>query len=174
MAAVVMMLNIRTATLSDLPCIARIQAACYKSEFLEHNIAFSSKLQQAAHTCWLACVDRQVVGYLISLPVTPATFPPLNATTFCLNPTATMLYLHDLAVHPDYRASGAGRQLIQHAKAQARQWGFKHLTLIAVQDSSSYWQKQGFELIDPVSLDLQHKVASFGQDAFLMQQILSI
>lgn len=166
------MLHIRTATLHDLPLISSIQAACYAAEFIENDIAFASKLQQTAPTCWLACVDQQVVAYLICLPVSPANFPQLNATEFCLTPDATMLYLHDLAVHPDYRTSGAGRQLVQHAKVQARQMGFNTLSLIAVQDSSSYWQKHGFEVIDPASLNLQHKVASFGQDACLMQQVL--
>lgn len=166
------MLTVRTATLNDLSSISVIQASCYSPEFLENEAAFASKLQQAAHTCWLACVDQQVVAYLISLPVSPDTFPQLNATEFYLAPDATMLYLHDLAIHPDYRASGAGRQLIQRVQIQARQLGFTTLSLIAVQDSSIYWQKHGFEIIDPAILNLQHKVASFGQSACLMQQVL--
>ena len=97
------MLHIRTATLHDLPLISSIQAACYAAEFIEDDIAFASKLQQAAPTCWLACVDQHVVAYLICLPVSPANFPQLNATEFCLTPDANMLYLHDLAVHPDHR-----------------------------------------------------------------------
>lgn len=170
--SMIVMLTIRTARLNDLPCIATIQACCYEPEFVENDTAFSSKLQQATSTCWLACVNQQVVAYLISLPVSPATFPVLHATEFCLTPDANMLYLHDLAVHPEYRSSGAGRELIQHAKAQARQLGFKTLCLIAVQDSSSYWQKHGFETINPVVWNVRHKVASFGQDACLMQLVL--
>lgn len=164
-------LHIRTATLNDVAHICRIQAACYLPEFLEDQTAFAAKITVSAKTCWLACWNNEVIGYLISLPVSMHSFPQLNSQEITRVENATLLYWHDLAVHPDYRSTGAGKQLIQHALTLAKQQ-FEEILLIAVQQSHPFWEKFGFHIVHPIPDNLITKVKSFGTDAKLMQQYL--
>lgn len=133
-----MNIQIVNASSADLAKIAVIQAACYSADFVEDSKAFAAKLNASPHTCWLARQGQHSIGYLVSVPVRMDTLPTLNATSFEMASDANLLYLHDLAIHPNFRASGAGRQLIQQLKQQAAHLGFKKLLLIAVQDSATY------------------------------------
>lgn len=167
-----MMIQIRTAQSSDLAGILAIQAQCYQPDFLEDAAAFRSKINASASTCWLAIMDEQVVAYLVSVPVDQDTFPALNAARFELSKTPTMLYWHDMAVHPAYRRYGVAQQLANHALQQSRLMQFKQVGLIAVQSSSGYWLKHGFVTADATLYGLEQKVSSFGEDAVFMQQTL--
>lgn len=166
------LLNIRNAHLDDVNHIHAIQASCYEIQYLEHANSFASKINKAAQSCWIAEMNGHVIAYLICLPVNAHTFPALNASKFEQCDTPTLLYLHDLAVHADYRDVGAGQQLIKHALDFAKQQHFDHIGLVAVQGSTKYWQKQGFEVRSAMLYGLNKKVASFGTDAVFMQQQL--
>ena len=164
--------HIRTATPEDVHDILRIQASCYQPDFLEAEQAFASKLQASPHTCWLVSVEQQIAAYLVSIPVDRHTFPALDAAVFHLSKSPELLYWHDMAVHPDFRSSGIAAQLASYALQQARVLGFKQAGLIAVQDSSRYWTKHGFQVANSDAYGLTAKVASFGTDAVFMQQML--
>ena len=166
------MLQIRNAHLGDVQNIQDIQASCYETRYLEHADSFASKLNKTAQSCFIAELNEQAIAYLISLPVDTHTFPALNAAEFEYCDTPTLLYLHDLAVHANYRDVGAGHQLIKHVLAFTKQQHLDHIGLIAVQGSTHYWQKQGFKVCCPTPLGLSEKVASFGADAVFMQQQL--
>ena len=166
------MLQIRNAHLNDVQNIQNIQTSCYEARYLEHADSFASKINKTAQSCWIAEMNAHAIAYLICLPVNADTFPALNATEFEPSDSPALFYLHDLAVHADYRDAGAGRQLIQHARDFAKQQNFGHIGLIAVQGSTIYWQKQGFKVCCPTPLGLSEKVASFGADAVFMQQQL--
>lgn len=164
--------HIRTATPEDVPDILRIQAHCYQPDFLEAEQAFASKLQASPHTCWLVSREQQVAAYLVSIPVDRHTFPALDAADFCLSPSPELLYWHDMAVHPDSRGDGVAATLARYALQQAKLLDFYQVGLIAVQDSSSYWHKHGFQVADSENYGLVDKLASFGADAVFMQQTL--
>ena len=166
------MLHIRNAQLDDVTHIHDIQATCYQTQYLEHINSFASKINKTAQSCWIAEINGYAIAYLICLPVNAYTFPALNAAEFEQSDSPTLLYLHDLAVHADYREVGAGRQLIKHALDFAKQQHFNQIGLIAVQGSINYWQKQGFDVRCPTLLGLSEKVASFGTEAVFMQQQL--
>lgn len=148
--------------------ICEIQASCYEAQYLEQSAAFFSKISKTSATCWVACLNKQVIAYLICLPVNTATFPVLNASDFELCQHPSLLYLHDLAVHPQYRALGAGLQLINHALNYAKQHQYQQLGLISVQDAESYWQKHGFKSSCATLHQLEDKLTSFGADAVFM------
>lgn len=163
-----MNIQIINATLEDLERITQIQATCYDAEFIEDPRAFATKLMASSETCWLALSNWQTVGYLVSVPVHLNSLPSLNALSFQTTAAADALYLHDLAIHPDFRASGAGRQLIHQFKQQTAQLGYKNMLLIAVQDSAAYWQGHGFKALQSLPDAIAKKVSSFGHDALLM------
>lgn len=163
---------IRTAQPDDVYEILRIQACCYQPDFLENEAAFASKIQASPHTCWLLASGSRIAAYLVSIPVDRHTFPALNATKLQLSETPELLYWHDMAVHPDYRGDGIAARLAAYALQQAQQLGFRQVGLIAVQDSSTYWQRHGFQVANSDTFGLTAKVASFGEGAVFMQQTL--
>lgn len=46
-----------------------------------------------------------------------------------------ILYISNLAVHPQYRRLGVGRQLLLSCESVARQWGFSELYLHVLEDN---------------------------------------
>lgn len=159
---------------SDLHAVLRIQSQCYPNAYLESTEAFASKLAGANACSWVTSPSGQPTStaqaYLVCLPVDPATFPALNAEAWQAPRAATMLYLHDLAVSPELRGSGAATALIECAVNRARALGLHELVLIAVQGSTPFWCRHGFEVHAPEHASLRIKLASFGSDATFMRR----
>lgn len=161
-------MDIRPMKPADLGLVLAIQQRCYPPAYHEPLAAFDNKLRQSPASAWLATCDEGAQAYLVTLPVDEAHFPALHADDWCLPPRAKWLYLHDLAVDPDHRGSGAGQRLVQHAFAHARVLGLEGLALVAVQGSQPYWARQGFQARTLTHTGLLEKLRSFGDDACFM------
>lgn len=136
---------LRPMTPADLPGVLAVQAACYEPAYHEPQVAFHAKLTQCADTCWVMAQDASVAAYLVCLPVTDAALPALHQADWQRPRRASALYLHDLAVSPTLRGSGAASRLIEQAIQAARASGLSSLVLVAVQGSVPFWQRHGFE-----------------------------
>lgn len=155
-------------TLPDLGLVLAIQQRCYPPAYHEPLAAFENKLRQAPGSAWLAVSGRHTLAYLVTLPVDEAHFPALHAACWAPPPQAKWLYLHDLAVDPPHRGSGAGRRLIEQALGHARAQGTEGLALVAVQGSQPYWARQGFQAQEVGHGALLEKLRSFGDEACFM------
>lgn len=155
-------------TLADLSLVLAIQQRCYPPAYHEPPAAFENKLRQAPDSAWLAVSGEHTLAYLVTLPVDEAHFPALHAASWAPPPRAKWLYLHDLAVDPDHRGSGAGQRLVKQALGHARAQGTEGLALVAVQGSQPYWNRQGFRVRAIDHAALQARLRSFGDDACFM------
>lgn len=155
-------------TLADLSPVLAIQQRCYPPAYHEPLAAFENKLRQSPASAWLALTGADIQAYLVTLPVDEEHFPALHAATWSPPPQAKWLYLHDLAVDPRHRGSGAGQRLVEQAFAHVRQLGLEGLALVAVQGSQPYWARQGFEAREVGHSGLRDKLHSFGTDARFM------
>lgn len=169
--------HVRLLTTPDLKEVARLQTLAYESRFHEPVEAFRAKLIAAPASCWIAEMAGTPVGYLITLPLHDQDGLPLpalsDARTVQTHPQANWLYLHDLAVDPQYRGIGIADKLIARALCYATQHDIPQLGLIAVQASEAFWNRHGFQRMaapDPV---VASKLRSFGSDALFMTQRLS-
>ena len=156
----------------DMPAVMRIQAQCYSAIVPESLASMAAKRHAAPHTCHAAWHADALVGYLLSLPVRGLALPPLDSPDCVLAADADALYLHDLALAPAARGSGAGRALVARALAVGAQAGLKRALLVAIQGSAPYWARHGFETVEPPHAELRAKLASYGADAQLMQRAL--
>lgn len=156
----------------DLPAVMRIQAQCYTAIVPESLASMSAKQQHAPHTCHAAWRRGALVGYLLSLPVRGLALPALDSPACTIDPAADALYLHDLALAPAARGSGAGQALVARALAVGAQRGLRRALLVAIQGSVPYWARLGFEPLAPPTPDVRAKLASYGADARLMQRPL--
>lgn len=155
-------------TLTDLGQVLAIQQRCYPPAYHEPLDAFENKLRRAPASAWLAVEAELAQAYLVTLPVDEDHFPALHAANWAPPPQAKWLYLHDLAVNPDHRGSGAGQRLVEQAFEHARTSGLDGLALVAVQGSQPYWSKQGFRVWEVAHEGLRTKLRSFGNDARFM------
>jgi GNAT superfamily N-acetyltransferase len=167
-------LRCRAMSPEDLPQVLALQHLCYQPEFHEPLDAFESKLQAAPDTCWVISNEpASVLAYLVSLPVAGENYPLLHARQWEAAAQADELYLHDMAISPALRGRGGSHKLLQRAIAQAQGLRLPRLSLIAVQNSASFWMRQGFSARQPTSSQVAHKLASFGSDAMLMSHTLA-
>jgi predicted N-acetyltransferase YhbS len=165
------MLTIRPMRHTDLPLILEIQTLCYTELTPESEDSLRAKLNASPSTCHVACEQDKVIGYLISSPWLFESPPELNAASHDLPPDPDSLYLHDLAVTPAARKSGAGRALVEKFIAQTRTMSFSHASLIAVQGSKLYWQRYGFQPV-PQTAALRTKLSSYGGNVEYMERTI--
>lgn len=166
------MIKIQTATLIDLDHILAIQDLCYYAIEPESKLSMASKIVVSPDTCFVAKEYGQIMGYLLSIPALLGEPPALDSETKSVIENPECLYLHDLAVHPDIRGKGVGVLLLNQFMDIAREKGFQYSSLISIQNSVSFWEKQGFYPVNP-SENLKHKLCSYGQDAVYMEKKLS-
>lgn len=140
---------IREIRATDWPAILAIQAAAYPAEQLERLEALQSIWQVSPATCWVDERGRQVAGYLLAHPAMRDELLPLGTVWKELPANTDTLFLHDLAVDPAARQTGVARQLAEAALGYAWANEFETVWLVAVHESHRFWNRMGFEEIDP-------------------------
>lgn len=163
--------HIRPMSPSDLDAVMGIQAACHQPNYHEPREAFANKLAMAPDCAWVAEHHAQVCAYLWCLPIDEDHLPMLHASNWQAPQRPRWLYLHDLAVTPEARGTGAGQRLIAQAAALAQRLTLEGLALVAVGDSLAYWQRRGFHAMAAKHPSLARSLSSFGSNAQFMIRI---
>lgn len=160
---------VRLMSEADLSDVLQIQDICYPAQLRESRASLQAKRRASPTSCFVASLKGDSVGYLFSVPCEFVNPPVWNAET-CQRPAQPdCLYLHDLAVRPDARKSGAGSALVDAFVAQLRESSLARASLVSVQDSALYWECHGFRAT-PFSGDLQVKLGSYGGGAVYMER----
>ncbi len=159
----------RAMTEADLPDVIAIADAVHP-DFPEDEIVFANRL--ALHPCGCGVLDgaNGIKGYVVSHPWHFNQPPALNAL---LTPAAlpSTFYIHDLALLPETRKSGAGAVVVGMLSARAKLLNLPNMTLVAVNNSVHFWQRQGFTVTrDPA---LAAKLESYGDQAHFMTRDLT-
>lgn len=162
------MLIIRAMQPSDLTAVLAVQALCYHGDLPESAASLGAKLSAAPDSCFVALQQGELRGYLFSLPWRLGSLPAHDAPACVLPVDADCCYLHDLAVHPEARGSGAAAALL--ARFLARAQALEQACLVAVQDSSAYWARQGFAVVTEAALR-PASLASYGEAAVYMRRV---
>ena len=161
-------IDIRMMAETDIPAVLEIQAVCYTAVTPESDESLHAKLRASQSTCFIASLEGDTVGYLISLPWEFSSPPVLNAETCRLPLSPDCLYLHDLAVAPSARQFGTGRALVEAFLTQLRESGLGRASLVAVQNSVPYWERYGFRAV-PLSEPLKAKLSTYGVGVVYME-----
>jgi predicted N-acetyltransferase YhbS len=162
-------IHIRTMAQDDLPAVLAIQALCYTELTPESRESLRAKLCASPSTCLIAWLGERAVGYVIALPWEFSSPPALDARTCRLPPSPDCLYLHDVAVRPDARSTGAGRALVEAALSGLAPLGLQRASLVAVQGSMPYWQRHGFRTVS-ASKALRDRLATYGSSVQYMER----
>ncbi len=124
----------------------------------EDAAIFAERLHLCPQGCHALDGPAGLAGYIISHPWHSNSPPPLNTLLGALPVPAATWYIHDLALHPSARGSGAAPAIIAQLAAHGR------IELIAVGASPRFWARQGFR---PAPLP-EAKLASYGTGAQFM------
>lgn len=156
---------------ADLPAVMAIAAVVHPG-YPEDEAVFAERLRLAPEGCHvLAAGDGALQGYLVSHPWPVGAVPALNSLLGEIPRDVANWYLHDLALLPAGRGSGAAGAIVAAMARHAAETGYTSLALVAVNDSTGFWQRQGFrEMNDPA---LDRKLASYDDAARYMRRDLN-
>ncbi|WP_422679853.1 GNAT family N-acetyltransferase [Chelatococcus albus] len=111
-----------------------------------------------------------LAGYVLSHPWRDRAPPALDSLIGGLPVPPATFYLHDLAILPEARGGGAGGRIVARLAEIAAGLGLPTLSLVAVNASVPFWQRQGFAVAEEPALAA--KLASYGADARFMTRAL--
>ncbi|WP_165323382.1 GNAT family N-acetyltransferase [Rhizorhabdus phycosphaerae] len=112
--------------------------------FPERPEVIAEKFALYPEGCLILDGSQHAIGYVLAHPWHRATPPKLDHLLGAIPEGADTYYLHDLALLPEARGSGAGAAAVDRVVAQARRGGFRDISLIAVGDSVPFWTSRGF------------------------------
>lgn len=157
-------------TAADLPRVVEIAAEVHPG-YPEDTEVLIDRLRLYPHGCHALVQSGSVNGYVISHPWRDGDPPALNTLLSKLPAAPTTYYIHDLALLPDARRSGAANAIVVALLDHARQENFTTVTLVAVNNSGRFWRKHGFEVVHDEAL--AGKITSYGEGARAMRATLS-
>lgn len=147
--------------------VQAVQQRAYARDLWETTAVLGQKQQLSARTCFVICSpEEQVVAYIFSHPWSDRAIPKLNSALTALPEHSTVLYIHDLAVDPDWHGRRLAQQLISAVEQAAHELALMVVALVAVQGAQSFWQRQGF-VVD-VEAGLRDSLQVYGAGAVYM------
>ena len=156
----------RPMTAADLDAVTEIAAVGFPDHF-EGRECFENRLALNPAGCFvLSGEDGAPKGYLVAYPWRTNDAPALNTLVEAIPDDATVMYLHDLALHPDARGRGCARPIVDRLAGEARAAGWPALALVAVNDAAPFWERLGFTAVE--TREMAAKLASYGADARYM------
>jgi GNAT superfamily N-acetyltransferase len=160
----------RLMTAADLPAVNALAALIHPA-FPEDEAVFAERLRLYPQGCRVWAQNGKVAAYVVSHPWVDRAPPALNALLGSLPAKPSTYYLHDIALLPEVRGSGAAMDVLTSLVEQALAERLPSLSLIAVNGSAGFWRRQEFEAVpDGPSAD---KLRSYGADAQFMMRRLS-
>lgn len=151
---------------SDLASVSAM-ASTIHTDFFEADAVYQERLRLYPNGCHvLQTSDGSLIGYAITHPWLLYTMPALNSLLAQLPDQPTTYYLHDIALLPQSRGTGAAREIVSILASHALNSGFPTMSLVAVNGSTGFWQKQGFEPDDRP--ELENKLKTYSDDARFM------
>jgi GNAT superfamily N-acetyltransferase len=151
----------------DLAAVSAISDAVH-GRYTEPVAVYAERLELYPAGCRVFEFEGEVAGYLISHPWHRQSPPKLGALLGAIPADADTFYLHDIALLPSARGTGAGRIALDLVVGDARALGFAEVTLMAVGGADLYWAAQGFDHV-PREAD-----PSYGAGAHLMRMPVAI
>lgn len=143
----------RPLTSQDVSRILEIQSAAYAPHLLENGDVFAAKIESAPRHC-VGALDRtgELIAYVIAFPMGHSASVGLHETAARASITedgeSPILYIHDLAVHPDAHGSGAGTAILTELVNIARAGGQSVFELVAIESAVGFWKHRGFAVVD--------------------------
>lgn len=155
----------RALTTLDLPVVQAIATKVHPS-FPEGVAVFAERQRLYPDGTRLLELNGLPSGYILSHPYAFKVLPALDSLLGSLPGDADTYYLHDLALLPSARGTGAAAMIVGDILRHARLSGFQNASLVAVNGSLPFWYKHGFRVVN--APELADKLKSYEGAARLM------
>lgn len=152
----------RNMSAADLPAIMAAAAEVHP-DYPEGEAVFAERLALHSAGCLVLAGGKGIGGYVLSHPWRFGQVPALDSLLGALPEDADIYYIHDLALLPLARGSGAASACVHRLAAHARASGFARMALVAVGNSAGFWRRQGFREAHDEAL--ARKLASYDDAA---------
>lgn len=153
-------------TADDLDAVAAIAVIGFPDHF-EGRDLFENRLALNPSGCFvLSNGGGEPKGYMVAYPWRADAAPALNTLVEAIPDEAAVMYLHDMALHPDARGGGYPGVAVEALAESARGAGWPAVALVAVNDAAPFWARHGFVVRE--TPELAAKLASYGADARYM------
>jgi ribosomal protein S18 acetylase RimI-like enzyme len=160
----------RRAHAEDLAAISAIAARIHP-DLPERPEVFAEKMRLYPHGCCVLAAGHEIAGYGLAHPWMQQQIPPLDGFLDRLPDAADCLYVHDVAVLPDFRG-GMARAYVAEIEELARSSGIATVVLVSVYGTRVLWERLGFKPVAPDTA-LRDKLASYGASATYMLRELT-
>lgn len=155
----------RPLTERDLPAVTEIARQVHP-DFPEDDAVFAERLALYPDGTQLLEIDGLASGYLLSHPWRYMQLPALNTLLGSLPADADTYYVHDLALMPKARGTGAAAAIVGAILRHGRAQGLPTTSLVAVNGSVPFWHKHGFRAVK--APELTKKLESYEASARFM------
>lgn len=150
---------------ADLTAVCAIADRVHVS-YPEDDAVFVERLRLYPAGCATMEQDGKPAAYAVTHPWRYAEPPALNIMLGALPEVPTTYYIHDIAMLPETRGSGAGSAIVDAVIAHAAETGVPNVSLVAVNGSVPFWSRFGFEVTDEPKLAA--KLMTYDADARFM------
>ncbi len=154
-------------TSADLPGVERVARLVHPA-YPEAIGVMAERQRLYPPGCLVLPGGEDILGYAISHPWLSRQPPKLDSRLGRLPVRPDIFYIHDIALLPAARGTGAGSAVLHLLAAQAKADGVARLALIAVNGSAGFWQRHGFGVVQDAAL--AEKLLSYGPDARYMMR----
>ena len=138
-------MEIRNATLNDLPAIAAVEAACFPAAEAATAEEFAGRLAQYANHFWLLLEEGELAAFVDGLCTDKADLTDeMYADASLHSETGAWQMIFGVNTVPRCRRRGYAEMLLRRAIADARAQGRKGLVLTCKDRLVHYYAKFGF------------------------------
>ena len=154
---------------ADLPVLLAVANEVHP-RYPEDPAVFAERLALYPAGCLVLQSEEGPIGYIVSHPWLYGQPPKLNSLLCALPEHPTTFYIHDIALLPAARGTGAALHIVRRLTVHARSLSLSSISLIAVNASAGFWSRLGFHAVcDPA---LAVKLRSYDSDArFMVRKI---
>lgn len=160
---------IRAMLDDDLPRVLDVQRQSFTPDLVERDAVILDRYARFGEDFFVALAGDIIAGYTLCFPWKLGTFPPHDELFPETLPEPDSFFIQDLSVHRDYRGRRLSKDLLKAIFARAKQRGYRQVALVAVAQSGTYWDSQGFRVLPgQSSAALAYLSSSYGEGARLM------
>ncbi len=146
---------------TDLSPVCALSATIHQA-YPEDDAVFAERLRLYPDGCHVYEAGKSIAAYVVSHPWLVLDAPPLNSLLGKLPKVPSTYYIHDLALVPQTRGTGAATWIVRKLADHAIAKGLPAMSLVAVNGSAGFWQRQGFVQADVPAL--AEKLRSYRDD----------
>lgn len=155
---------------SDMDEVSALSDAVH-GIYTEPRAVYAERRDLYPAGCFVLADDGPIAGYLIAHPWRQKAPPPLGGMIGAIPDDADSIYLHDLALLPSARGTGAGGTATRMVLDLARQAGLGDVTLLAVGGADVFWASRGFSPVADQALAARLR-ASYGPEVVYMHRLV--